>query len=110
MRATTTGRVRLKLGDVSREAGAEKSHCARHVCGGSAYGRRMFSTAALPNPSDPGFVALGGVMGTLVGETIARVLRYDDDKRMRVVIDGGYYGTGFALLLYVAANAREVVS
>jgi hypothetical protein len=49
-------------------------------------------------------------MGAFVGEMIARRLRYDDDKRMRAVVDGSYYGTGIALLFYVAANAREVVS
>lgn len=49
-------------------------------------------------------------MGAFVGETIARALRYDDDKRMRLVVDGSYYGTGLALLLYVGANAREALS
>jgi hypothetical protein len=70
----------------------------------------MLPTAALPNPSDPGFVAFGAVLGAFVGEMIARRLRYGDDKRMRTVVDGSYYGTGIALLFYVAANAREVVS
>lgn len=70
----------------------------------------MFPTAAFPNPSEPGFVAFGAVMGAFVGEMIARRLRYDDDKRMRTIVDGSYYGTGIGLLLYVAANAREVVS
>jgi hypothetical protein len=49
-------------------------------------------------------------MGAFVGEVVARGLRYDEDKRMRVAVDAGYYGTGVALLLYVAANAREALS
>jgi hypothetical protein len=70
----------------------------------------MFPTAAFPNPSEPGFVTFGAVMGAFVGEIIARRLRYDDDKRMRAVVDGSYWGTGIALLFYVAVNAREAVS
>jgi hypothetical protein len=67
----------------------QKNHTVpRYVCGGSAYGRAMFPMAALPNPSEPGFVAFGAVMGAFVGEIIARRLRYDDDKRMRIVVDG----------------------
>ena len=49
-------------------------------------------------------------MGVFVGESIARALRYDEDKRMRLVVDGSYYGTGLALLFYIAANAWEALS
>jgi hypothetical protein len=49
-------------------------------------------------------------MGAFAGETIARALRYDEDKRMRLVVDGSYYGTGLALLFYIAANVRGALS
>lgn len=67
----------------------------------------MFLAAVLPNPSEPSVVAFGAVIGAFVGDTIARALRYDADNRMRWTVDGSYCGTGFALLLYLAANAHE---
>jgi len=68
----------------------------------------MLPTAALPNPAEPGFIAIGGALGAFFGGTIARTLRYDADSCMRWAVEGGYYGTGIALSAYLAVNALEV--
>jgi membrane protein YqaA with SNARE-associated domain len=67
----------------------------------------MLPAAVLPIPSEPSLVAFGAAIGAFVGSTVAWTLGYDADNRMRWMLEGSYYGTGFALLLYLIANAHE---
>jgi hypothetical protein len=62
----------------------------------------------LPNPSEPTFIAVGAVIGGFVGDSIARILRYDADNSMRMTMSGSYYGTGLALAAYLVTNALGV--
>jgi hypothetical protein len=36
------------------------------------------------------------------------VLGYDADKRIRLAVEGSYYGTGVALAVYLIVNFLEV--
>jgi hypothetical protein len=64
----------------------------------------MFSLATLPDPAEPTFIAIGSIMGALIGGTIDRFVCYDSDNNMRWTVEGTYYGTATAACLYVAAN------
>ena len=68
----------------------------------------MVPSAALPNPAEPGVIAIGAALGAFIGGTVARTLRYDADSCMRWAVEGGYYGTGAALGLYLVVNVLEV--
>jgi hypothetical protein len=68
----------------------------------------MVPTAALPNPSDPPFIAFGAAIGAFLGGTAARLLPYNADNKMRWGLEGSYYGTGVALCVYLAVNAHKV--
>lgn len=70
----------------------------------------MFMSAALPNPAEPGVIAIGAALGAVVGGTIARMLRYTSDNRMHWAVEGSYYGSGFALIVYLVINLLGVVS
>lgn len=67
----------------------------------------MVPVAVLPSPSEPTFIAVGAVLGGFLGDSIARVLRYDADNSMRMAMNGSYYGTGLALAAYLVANVLE---
>ncbi len=67
----------------------------------------MIPIAALPNPSEPAFVAMGAVIGGFIGDSVARLRRYDADNSMQATITGSYYGTGLALAAYFVANLLE---
>jgi hypothetical protein len=58
-------------------------------------------------PAQPGFVAFAAVVGGLLGRFAAIVLRYDEDKTMRITVDGGQLGAAIALVVYVFANLVE---
>jgi uncharacterized membrane protein (UPF0136 family) len=64
--------------------------------------------AALPSPSEPTFIAVGGVVGGFLGDSIARILGYNADNSMRTTLNGSYYGTGFSLAAYLVANVLEL--
>lgn len=64
----------------------------------------MVPSAALPNPIEPGFIAIGGAFGAVVGGTLARALRYAADKKMQWTVEGSYYGSGVALAVYITVN------
>jgi hypothetical protein len=68
----------------------------------------MFTSASLPNPSEPGFIGSGAILGALAGRTIAWMLGYDADKIMRWSIDGSYWGSGVAFVVYLTVNVLEV--
>jgi hypothetical protein len=72
------------------------------------YGRRMVPSAALPNPAEPGVVAIGAAVGAVCARTAAWVLGYDEDKCIRWAVDGSYYGTGIALAMYLIVNSLEM--
>jgi len=64
----------------------------------------VLPAAALPDLSSPNIVALGAALGGYFGETRARWLGYDADKRLRTVLVGSYYGTGVTICLFVFFN------
>jgi hypothetical protein len=68
----------------------------------------MVLSAALPNLGEPGIVAFGAMLGTLIGGSIARMLGYTADNRMHWAVEGSYYGTGIAFVMYLAANLLEI--
>jgi hypothetical protein len=70
----------------------------------------MFSSAALPNLAEPGVIAFGAALGAVVGGTIARALRYTSDNRMHWAVEGSYYGSGVALVVYLVVNLLGAVS
>lgn len=70
----------------------------------------MLTSAGLPNLSEPGFIGTGAVVGGFVGRTIAWMLGYDADKAMQWAIDGSYWGSGFALGVYLTVSLLEVVA
>lgn len=70
----------------------------------------MLPSAALPNPAEPGVIAIGATLGAVAGGTVARALRYSSDNRMQWTVEGSYYGSGVALIVYLAVNFVEVVS
>jgi NhaP-type Na+/H+ or K+/H+ antiporter len=70
----------------------------------------MLFTAALPGLSEPGTIGFGAAIGAFVGGTVAWLLRYDEDNRIRWMATGSYWGTGFAFLSYLIANALGVGS
>jgi hypothetical protein len=70
----------------------------------------MLTSASLPNPSEPGFIGTGAVLGAFAGRAIAWVLGYDADKGMQWAVDGGYWGSGIALGVYLTVSLLEVVA
>lgn len=70
----------------------------------------MVPSAVLPNPAEPGVIAVGGAFGAILGRALARALRYDADKQMRWFVEGSYYGSSAALVLYLFVNFIEVIS
>lgn len=70
----------------------------------------MFPSAVLPSPAEPGVIAIGAALGAVVGGMVARALRYSSDNRMHWAVEGSYYGSGFALIVYLVVNFVEVVS
>lgn len=74
----------------------------------ASYGRRIVPLASLPNPAEPGFVAIGAAIGAFAGGTAGRVLRYDADNWMRWAAEGSYYGTGLSLGVYLVVNVMRL--
>lgn len=70
----------------------------------------MVPSAVLPNPAEPGIIAIGAALGALIGGTSARMLRYTADNRMHWAVEGSYFGTGISLLIYLGANSLGVAS
>jgi hypothetical protein len=68
----------------------------------------MLTSASLPDFSDSGIIGTGGILGALLGRAIAWVLGYDADKGMRWAVDGGYWGSGIALGIYLVVNLLKV--
>jgi len=68
----------------------------------------VLRVATWPSPFEPNFVAYGAALGGFIGRLLATALRYDADKKMRMTVDGSYYGTGIALAVYLLANLGEV--
>jgi urea transporter len=68
----------------------------------------MLVELLLPNPAEPGTIAIGALLGGFLAETIARLTGYSSaDNRMQWAIDGSYYGTGVAICAYLAASAHK---
>jgi outer membrane lipoprotein SlyB len=68
----------------------------------------MLATVLLPNPAEPGTIAMGALIGGFLAETISRVTgRPPADNRMQWAIEGSYYGTGVAICAYLAASAHN---
>jgi hypothetical protein len=67
----------------------------------------MVPAAALPDPSEPGVIALGAALGAFFGNTVAQVQGKGPEGRMRRSVDGSYYGTALALIAYLIANASD---
>jgi len=59
------------------------------------------------SPNEPGFVPFGVIVGGLLGRVVAWRLRYDADKTVRTVVDGGQLGAAIALAVYVLVNLVE---
>jgi len=68
----------------------------------------MVPVAALPNPSEPGVIGLGALVGGFIGHTAAWIRGGDEDARVRLSIKGSYYGTAIGLGIYVLTNVRAV--
>lgn len=69
----------------------------------------MLPIAALPNPSDPSFVAFAAAVGAFLQSTWARWNGYDRDSRTHATIDGSYAGTAVALFFYVVTNGSAIL-
>jgi len=66
----------------------------------------MVMSAVLPNPAEPGVVALGALMGGFTGYTAAWIGGEDEDARIRRSAKGSYYGTAATLGVYLLTNVR----
>lgn len=67
----------------------------------------MVPSAVIPSPADPGILAIGAAVGAVCARMTAWVLGYDADKRIQWAVEGSYYGTGFALAVYLIVNFLE---
>ena len=59
------------------------------------------------SPAEPGFVAFGAIVGGLFGHFVVARFSYDADNKMRIAVDGSYWGAGIALAVYVFINLVE---
>ena len=68
----------------------------------------MLAEVLLPNPAEPGTIAMGALLGGFVAETFGRLTGYSSaDNRMQLAVEGSYYGTGVAICMYLAVSAHN---
>jgi hypothetical protein len=61
--------------------------------------------ALLPDPSQPAIIPLGGVLGSFIAVTIARLRSNSREQLKDAALDGAYYGTALGIVAYLTALA-----